>query len=48
VFTVVLIWLGLTQVGLMMQGFEMIGMGMVKEEKDKPSPPEAAPSTSTG
>lgn len=31
VFTVVLVWLGLTQVGLMMQGFEMIGMGMVRE-----------------
>lgn len=25
-FTVVLAWLGLTQVGLLMQGFEMLGM----------------------
>lgn len=48
VFTIVLVWLGLTQVGLMMQGFEMIGMGVVKEEKDKPTPPEASPSTSAG
>lgn len=51
VFTVVLIWLGLTQVGLMMQGFEMIGMGLVKEvneDKDETSPPESAPSTSGG
>jgi methyl-accepting chemotaxis protein len=44
VFTVVLVWLGLTQVGLMMQGFEMIGMGLVREEKE----PEPAVASETG
>jgi methyl-accepting chemotaxis protein len=32
-FTIVLVWLGLTQVGLLMQGFEMIGMGLIRPEK---------------
>jgi methyl-accepting chemotaxis protein len=30
--TVILVWLGLTQVGLMMQGFEMLGMQLLKEK----------------
>jgi septation ring formation regulator EzrA len=35
--TIVLIWLGLTQIGLMMQGLEMMGLEFLKQDPKTPS-----------